>query len=64
MRLIVWGMSELDDKRHERVLRTESAAANVIRQWLTGEVYVGPDRETQRRRPYRKTTAKRVKRAA
>jgi len=49
----------LQQRRHQRVLRSESAAASVIRHWLTGEVYEDPPREEQRRQPYRKMSATR-----
>lgn len=46
----------VEHERHQRILRTESAAANVIRHWLTGEVYRDEPVQHQRRRPYRKTS--------
>jgi hypothetical protein len=55
-------MGPVRDLRHERLQRDLLLMApeqRVLMHWLTGEVYNGPDRESQRRRPYRKTQAKR-----
>jgi hypothetical protein len=55
-------MDELADARRRRKLKIESAAENVVRHWLTGEVYEDRVRELQRNRSkaaYRKTTIKR-----
>jgi hypothetical protein len=47
-------MSTAYETRRQRQLKLEGATENVLRHWLTGEVYEAPVRELQRRRPYRK----------
>jgi hypothetical protein len=49
---------QLSYERHQRTLKYEGSVENVLRHWLTGEVYVAPPIQTQRRRKYRKTDRK------